>query len=370
MVIETVKPEYTKTVGIIPEGWEVKPISDIAPLQRGFDLPTKRLVKGKYPVVYSNGILNFHDSFQAEAPGVVTGRSGTIGKVTYVENNYWPHNTSLWVTTFKGNHPKFIYYLYIFLRLERFATGSGVPTLNRNDVHSYKILLPKSYQEQVTITEVLSNTDELIEQLDELVKKKKNIKQGAMQELLTGKRRLLGFTKAWEVKELGKIAEIKKGQLITENTRVNGNIPVIAGGKAPPYYHNKPNRFKKTITISASGAYAGFVSFHDYPIFASDCSTIAEGENYSIEYIHFQLQTLQSKIYNLQTGGAQPHVHISDLSPLEISIPTDKEEQKAIAEILSDMDSEIEELEKQRDKYILIKNGMMQKLLTGEIRLQ
>src|ERR1019366_4168780 len=93
--------------------WEIKKIGEIAPLQRGFDLPTLQLKEGIYPVVYSNGMLNHHSSFKVKAPGVVTGRSGTIGKVNYIENNYWPHNTSLWVTDFKGNFPKFIYYMYI-----------------------------------------------------------------------------------------------------------------------------------------------------------------------------------------------------------------------------------------------------------------
>ena len=90
-------------LGIIPKEWKVKKVLDFAPLQRGFDLPTDKIVKGKYPVVYSNGILNYHDEYKAKGPGVVTGRSGTIGKVTYVESDYWPHNTSLWVTDFKGN---------------------------------------------------------------------------------------------------------------------------------------------------------------------------------------------------------------------------------------------------------------------------
>ena len=95
-------------LGIIPKEWEVKRILDFAPLQRGFDLPTEKIVKGAYPVVYSNGILNFHIEYKAKGPGVVTGRSGTIGKVTYVESDYWPHNTSLWVTDFKGNNPKYV----------------------------------------------------------------------------------------------------------------------------------------------------------------------------------------------------------------------------------------------------------------------
>ena len=149
----------------------------------------------------------------------------------------------------------------------------------------------------------------------------------------------------WKSKTLGSIVEIKKGQLITENTRIDGTIPVIAGGKKPTYFHNKANRFKKTITISASGASAGFVSFHKYPIFASDCSTIEEG-NYSLEFIYFQLKFLQQKIYSLQSGGAQPHVHKNDLEPLEISIPEDKQEQIKIVENLSEINTVIDKIGK------------------------
>jgi type I restriction enzyme, S subunit len=98
-------------VGVIPEDWNVKKVGNVAPLQRGFDLPTPQLKSGSYPVVYSNGVLNYHNKAMAKAPGVVTGRSGTIGKVNYIEDDYWPHNTTLWVTDFKGNNPKYIYYL-------------------------------------------------------------------------------------------------------------------------------------------------------------------------------------------------------------------------------------------------------------------
>jgi type I restriction enzyme S subunit len=171
--------------------WEVKKIGDIAPLQRGFDLPTSHLEKGVYPVVYSNGIQNYHSTAKAKAPGVVTGRSGTIGNVTYVEQDYWPHNTSLWVTDFKGNDPKFIYYLYTFVGLERFGTGSGVPTLNRNDVHAHEVSIPPSNGEQQAIVAILSDMDAEIAALEARRDKTRALKQGMMQELLTGKTRLV-----------------------------------------------------------------------------------------------------------------------------------------------------------------------------------
>src|SRR5690554_8140665 len=105
-------PEFKKS-------WEERKTKDIAPLQRGFDLTVSNTKDGEYPVVYSNGILRSHNEFKVKGPGVITGRSGTIGKVSYVKSNYWPHNTSLWVTDFKGNHPKYIYYFYKRFKLER-----------------------------------------------------------------------------------------------------------------------------------------------------------------------------------------------------------------------------------------------------------
>lgn len=172
------------------EGWEVKKLGEIAPLQRGFDLPNRDLQKGIYPVVYSNGIVNYHNKYQAKAPGIVTGRSGTIGKVTFIENDYWPHNTSLWVTDFKSNYPKYIYYLFLRINLERFASGSGVPTLNRNDVHDFYISIP-TLPEQTRIATILSDMDAEIGSLEAKLEKYKNIKLGMMQELLTGKIRLV-----------------------------------------------------------------------------------------------------------------------------------------------------------------------------------
>jgi len=171
--------------------WELKRLGNISPLQRGFDLPTTQIRLGNYPVVYSNGVLNYHDQFMVKGPGVVTGRSGTIGNVHYVEDNFWPHNTSLWVTSFKDNSPKFIFYLLTYIGLERFGTGSGVPTLNRNDVHAHKALIPPTAEEQTAIATILSDMDAELAALEEKLAKARAIKQGMMQELLTGRIRLV-----------------------------------------------------------------------------------------------------------------------------------------------------------------------------------
>jgi type I restriction enzyme S subunit len=170
--------------------WDTKRLGELAPLQRGFDLPTHTITEGPYPVVYSNGILNYHAKHQVKGPGVVTGRSGTIGKVTFVESDFWPHNTSLWVTSFKGNDPKYVFYLYSRIGFDRFATGSGVPTLNRNDVHAFRMAVP-SLPEQSAIAAILSVMDTEIDSLESQLAKAREIKQGMMQELLTGRIRLV-----------------------------------------------------------------------------------------------------------------------------------------------------------------------------------
>lgn len=171
--------------------WVEKELRDIAPLQRGFDLTNSSLKKGSYPVVYSNGISNYHNSYMVKGPGLVTGRSGTIGNVFYIEEDFWPHNTSLWVTSFKGNSPLYVFYLYQSIGLDRFGTGSGVPTLNRNDVHDFKVSIPPTIEEQNTIAKTLSDMDKDLESLEQKKSKYIRIKQGMMQELLTGKTRLI-----------------------------------------------------------------------------------------------------------------------------------------------------------------------------------
>ena len=127
--------------------------------------------------------MNHHSSYKCVAPGLVTGRSGTIGKFTYIKDGYyWPHNTSLWVTDFHGNNPKFIYYLYQTIHIGQYSTGSGVPTLNRNDVHRHKTFIPK-LKEQNKIAAFLSILDERIATQNKIIDKLQTLIRGIMVEL-------------------------------------------------------------------------------------------------------------------------------------------------------------------------------------------
>lgn len=189
--------------------WIKEKIANIAPLQRGFDLPKNEMKAGEYPVVMSNGVNGFHNIFKSKAPGVVTGRSGTIGNIHYVDVDYWPHNTALWVTNFHGNEPRFVYYLYVKLDLKRFGTGSGVPTLNRNDVHDQSVALPKESEEQTAIGNAFQKLDALINQHQQKHDKLSNIKKAMLEKLFPKQGetipeiRFKGFSGEWEEKVLG-----------------------------------------------------------------------------------------------------------------------------------------------------------------------
>ena len=265
---------------------------------------------------------------------------------------------------------EFLYYALFPIRpqMVELAIGTTFLEISKTALQAIEINIPKTYREQTAIAEALSGIDSLNSSLQRLIEKKKAIKQGAMQELLTGKKRLPGFRGKWTYRRVGELCSIAKGQIITEKTAIHGNVPVIAGGKTPAFYHNVANRKSDVITISASGANAGYIAYHDYPIFASDCSTIESSDQYDVKFIYYALLYHQQELIEMQTGGAQPHIHPKEIGVLMVP-RINQEEQKAIANVLSDIDSEIEQLEKKLSKCQQIKQGMMQDLLTGRIRL-
>ena len=135
---------------------------DFIRLNRGFDLPDYKIEKGEYPVITSTNIKAFHKEYKVEGPMVVTGRSGSLGKVQYIEGRCWPLNTSLYVKDYKGNFPRYVYYFLQMMHLEQYNAGAGVPTLNQNHLHSLKIKIHEKKLQQ-KIASILSAYDRLIE---------------------------------------------------------------------------------------------------------------------------------------------------------------------------------------------------------------
>lgn len=381
---------YKQTeMGIIPKDWKIISILNIAELLSGLTyLPENISEQGLLVLRSSNikdGNLSFEDNVYVNCIidknkyvkkndiliCVRNGSSNLIGKCALVTKNY-NATFGAFMAVLRSPIGKYLYQVFSSQIIQKQIQKNCKATINqitKADFKNFYIPISINIKEQQSISEALYDTDKLIFSMQNLIDKKKAIKQGVMQELLTGKRRLPGFNGKWVKKRLGDIVEINKGSTLTSSEYVYGNIPVMAGGKDYAGMHNTFNRPEMTITISASGANAGFIKIHSKKIFATDCSTIVPNKDYNIYYMYYNLLINQNVIYNLQTGGAQPHVHPKDLYSLYIEYSTDLKEQQAIANVLTDMDDEIKKLEIKLQKYKNIKQGMMQELLTGRIRL-
>ncbi len=134
-------------IGPIPQGWELGRLDDVIVLQRGFDLPKALRLDGSIPIYAATGVVGFHNEAKVKASGIVTGRSGTIGDVLYVQEDFWPLNTALWGKEFPKSEPLYAYYVLSSLDLRQYNSGAAVPTLNRNDIHGLNaIIAPRSLQ--------------------------------------------------------------------------------------------------------------------------------------------------------------------------------------------------------------------------------
>ncbi len=375
------KPGYKQTeVGVIPEEWECIPLGKLTTLQRGYDLPHRNRLPGAFPIITSSGVGGTHSEPRVTAPGVVTGRYGTIGEVFYVEEDFWPLNTTLYVRDFHGNHELFASYLLRTIDFQSHSGKSGVPGVNRNDLHELAVARPP-LPEQRAIATTLSDLDALIASLDKLIAKKRDLKQAAMQELLTGKRRLPGFSGEWEVKRLGEVCEISMGRTPSRRN---------------PAYWGKGYKWlsiadlqekvlaesKEEITELAASEMAiipkgtllmsfklsiGRLCFAGCDLFTNEAICSFNKLQANADYLYYALGRVDFSLYGKQAVKGYT-LNKESLKLVEVSYPP-LPEQTAIAAILSDMDTEISALEQRRDKTRLLKQGMMQELLTGRIRL-
>ncbi len=154
------------------KNWKEKNFDEVCILQRGFDLPTRLRADGEFPLVSSNGITDKVNAWKVKGPGVVTGRSGTIGSVHYIEKDFWPLNTALYIKDFHHNDIRFIYYFLKQFDLSKYSSGAGVPTLNRNNVHSIKVCIPEPITEQKSIVAKLDSLSAETKKLEALYQKK------------------------------------------------------------------------------------------------------------------------------------------------------------------------------------------------------
>jgi type I restriction enzyme, S subunit len=143
--------------------WKEAKLGDVVELKRGYDLPQQNRIKGSVPLVSSSGVTDFHSEAAVKGPGVVTGRYGTLGQVFYIEEDFWPLNTTLYVKDFKGNDPRFISYFLRSLDFRAYSDKAAVPGLNRNHLHQAEVRIPLDVGEQRAIAHILGTLDDKIE---------------------------------------------------------------------------------------------------------------------------------------------------------------------------------------------------------------
>lgn len=375
------------SLGIIPQEWEIKKLEEVGKLFSGLTYSPSDIQADGILVLRSSNIqkgqLVFEDNVFVNTPSytpvkendilicVRNGSRNLIGKTAMITKEVEGCAFGAFMSIFRSPINKYIFYLFgteLYRKYIYRNLGATINSINGNDLKRFRFPFPQ-IEEQQKIANILRTWDKSIEKQSQLIEKLELRKKGLMQQLLTGKRRLPGFSNSWKKVKLGDICSIKKGKTLSSSQVKEGIYPVIAGGKTIPYFHNEYTD-QNVITISASGAYAGYVSLHENKIWASDCSVIStSGKNSILRFIYALLSHKQSYIYSLQIGGAQPHVFPKDITKINICVPT-KEEQTAIAEVLTVADREIELAQQKLELLRQQKHGLMQQLLTGKKRVK
>jgi type I restriction enzyme S subunit len=330
---------------------------------------------------------------------VRNGSRDLIGKSALIRGKSVGETFGAFMSVFRTDKCQlFIYYLILSNLIQRQISQSLGATINQitnKTLNNFKIPYPPKSEEQNTIATVLADTDALIERLEKLIAKKKAIKQGAMQQLLIGKKRLPGFSGKWVVSPLGKLCNCQNGTALEKYFNNRNGLLVISIGnysevgkfvETSSYidrkYFKKLKKFvlnKNDLTMilndkTAVGTIIGRVLYIDENekyIFNQRTMRLTAKDEIEPLFLYFQINSSKTHKYivNLSKPGTQIYVNTNDITELPIAFPKSKSEQTAIATILSDMDAEIESLEQKRDKYIILKEGMMQQLLTGRIRI-
>ena len=377
---------YKQTeLGIIPEDWNIKSIGEFLSIGNGHDYKGKSF--GNIPVYGTGGIITHIDDYLYDGQTICIGRKGTIDKPIFHSGKIWTVDTLYYTYNFIDIEVKFIYYLLLTIDWMSLNEATGVPSLTSDRIKQITLALPP-IAEQRAIAEALSDVDGLIAALDKKIAKKRLLKQGAMQQLLTGKKRLPGFTDEWGTIRLGDWATMNSGGTPTSSVPeyYNGHIPFLSISditEAGKYI----NKTEKTITekglnnSSARMFPAGTIMYAMYASLGKcsianielSCSQAILGITpkcrINPEYLYYYLSFIEEDVRDMGQTGTQSNLSKQIVQGFMVKLPSDIKEQQAIATILSDMDKEITDLEAQRDKYRLLKSGMMQKLLTGQIRL-
>ena len=412
------KSGYKMTeVGVIPEDWEVKNVSESCLIKARIGWQglkkSEYMSSGDYLLItgtdFDNGQVNWKScayvskaryeqdsNIKIRPQDILISKDGTIGKVAYLGMIPKAGTLNSGIFVIRANDRKIdqVFLSKIFMSfyfedfLNRLVAGSTINHLYQKDFVKFCFPLPNS-EEQTAIAAALSDVDSLISALTKKIEKKKAIKQGLMQQLLTGKKRLPGFNDKWKSMLLGDIAEVKDGTHQTPKYVKSGGKPFysVENVTADDFKNVKHisleehkaltsnYRIEKGDVLMTRIGSIGCCKYVDWDVDASFYVSLALlkiNEKYDSKFISYlsNIKSFKEEVMLNSLVFAIPQkINLGNISLIKVYIPTSKAEQTAIANILSDCDSEIAALEEKRDKYKEIKQGMMQQLLTGKIRL-
>ena len=395
-----IKKGYKQTdIGVIPEDWEMKRLSSLGSFYKGSGIAKSEANSGDIGAVrygelytdyhnYINRINTFVSCDVAKRAkrimygDVLFAGSGEtkeeIGKcATLLYNKECYAGGDIIIFRPKECNSLFLGFVlnipYVQSQKATKGQGDAIVHISSTSLQQLTIALPKDIKEQNAVASALSAIDSLIEALDKKIAKKRAIKEGAMQQLLTGKKRLSGFSGEWVEKKLGEIFDFYAGGDVDKNTyslvkTTNHKYPIYANALVNEGMYGYSSNYtidSEAITITGRGD-VGKV-FYREKCFTPIVRLITgiSKKNIDVKFISYVCD--QISFTNESTGV--PQLTVPQVKEYSIFFPVAKSEQTAIAQILIDMDNEIEQLEKEQQKYIALKQGAMQKLLTGQIRL-
>ncbi|MBS6215302.1 MAG: restriction endonuclease subunit S [Clostridiales bacterium] len=388
------------SLGLLPNDWDVDILEHRLKIQTGSRNTEDKQENGKYPFFVRSSKIEHIDTYHYDCEAILTAGDGVgTGKVFhYINGKFDAHQRVYILTEFEGIKGKYFYYYFRenFLKeVSKYTAKSSVDSVRRDMIAKMAVPIPK-IEEQVAIAEALSDVDSLISSLQKLIEKKKAIKQGAMQELLTGKKRLSGFNEEWEELNFAESAKLKARigwqGLTTSEYLQSGFAYLITGTdfhsgkiKWDTCHFVDEKRYKQDLNIQIKkhdilltkdgtiGKVAYISDIQKPTTLNSGVFVIRPAKENSFDP-NFVYHVLNSFIFDnflakLSAGSTINHLYQKDFVGFTFKAPSELVEQQAIAQVLSDIDSEIEKLEKKMAKYQQIKQGMMQELLIGRIRL-
>ncbi|UDF03273.1 restriction endonuclease subunit S [Asticcacaulis sp. AND118] len=369
-------------------GWVKKRLDEVSTLQRGFDLPAPQRTPGRYPLVTSSGATDTHIEAKVKGPGVATGRSGSIGNVFYINEDFWPLNTTLYVKDFHDNDPRFVFYLLQWLGLGRFAAGTGVPTLNRNDVHREMVSLPICLKEQQRIVAILdeafegldrarANAEANLQSLDELFSAllvdSFSDKKIEWQGLALSDLGLIQTGSTPKTSEAGMLGDylpfIKPGDFKCDGTLDYTNEGLSEKGASVSRIIQENSALMVCI-----GATIGKAGFNEQPITTNQqINSITAKSGVSAEYIYYQMLTpdFQKQVLSNAGQATLPIINKSKWSALKVKIPARAEMQFSIAKRLREVRQHIQESAISYKAKLAdlddLRQSLLQKAFAGEL---